>query len=407
MIGITIFFGLKLKSWVAPASVFGILWSVIMFLNVAFIRDFLVSAAGLWIVCLFVFCFGLGSVFVEYSSGENAPYGPQKPEYELPLLRFITVFLCLIGFCAILIIVRDHIGSTSGSNPWNVFHEIAIAEKNFRYLGVKRPYYFSLINMAFYSSALFGGLLFSRRISRSKTIGLAPLIVVLAYSLITIAKATLLQPLLLWISAYGAGMLLQSRNREMKLGISGIVLVGCLAIVISGIILFTFYLRYPDKSLWDAVAENILNYVTFGLPPFVYWWDNVNIIGLSPDYGRWTFSGIIDFLGLGSRELGIYKEFVVVGALVSNLCSALRGLIQDFTFPGAILVTLCSGALAERAYRLVTEGNIAMVGILAGMYSFMLWSPIVSLFVYNAILFAAMLFAFYCVLVWWIIKLDK
>ena len=352
----------------------------------------------------FVFCFGLGSLFAKYSSRENAPHVPQKTEYELPLLRFITISLCLVGFCAILIIVRDHIGGTSGSNPWDVFHQITIAETNFRYLGVKRPHYFSLINMAFYASALFGGLLFSRRISGSKTIGLAPLIVALVYSLITTAKSTLLQPLLMWISAYGAGMLLQSRGRAMKLGISGMVLVGCLAIVISGITLFTFYLRYPNKSLWDAVAENIVNYVTFGLPPFVYWWDNVNIVRLSPDYGRWTFSGIIDFLSLGSRELGIYKEFVVVGALVSNLYSVFRGLIQDFTFPGAILVTLCSGALAERAYRSVTEGNIAMVGILAGMYSFMLWSPIVSLFVYNAILFAAMLFAFYCVLVWWITK---
>jgi len=90
--------------------------------------------------------------------------------------------------------------------------------------------------------------------------------------------------------------------------------------------------------------------------------------------------------------------------LTSNLYSAFRGLIQDFTFPGAILLTVTTGAIANLAYRSVKAGNIATLGILAGIYSFVFWSPIVSLFVYNAILFAAILFAFYCGLVGQIIK---
>lgn len=404
IISITVLLGLKLKTWVAPATVFGILWSAIMFLNVAFMPDYLVSTAGLWIVCLFIFCFGLGSVLEKFGSRNHVSRLHQTTEFELPLLRFITVSLSLVGFCAVLIIIRDHIGSMSGSNPLDVIHQIAMAETKFRHLDVKRPQYFSLINTAFYSSALFGGLLFSRRIPGSKIIGLAPLIVALVYSLITTAKSTLLQPLLMWISAYGAALLLQSRDRSMKLGMSGWILIGCLAILISGITLFTFYLRYPNKSLWDAVALNIVNYVTFGLPPFVFWCDKAHILGLSPDYGKWTFSGVFDFMGLGTRELGIYKQFFEIGSLTSNLYSAFRGLIQDFTFPGAILLTVTTGAIANLAYRSVKAGNIATLGILAGIYSFVFWSPIVSLFVYNAILFAAILFAFYCGLVGQIIK---
>jgi len=65
-----------------------------------------------------------------------------------------------------------------------------------------------------------------------------------------------------------------------------------------------------------------------------------------------------------------------------------RGLIQDFTLPGASLFGVLLGIVAGAAARSRSANHGRNVLVLAGYYSLILFSPVISLFTYNGLILA-------------------
>jgi oligosaccharide repeat unit polymerase len=93
-------------------------------------------------------------------------------------------------------------------------------------------------------------------------------------------------------------------------------------------------------------------------------------------------------VGLRSRLVGVYSEYVTLEDGESNIYTAFRGLIEDFSLPGAAVFCVLVGFMAGRAYRFTVAGRTIWVAALAGYYVFVLWSPIISVFVYNSLILA-------------------
>jgi oligosaccharide repeat unit polymerase len=107
-------------------------------------------------------------------------------------------------------------------------------------------------------------------------------------------------------------------------------------------------------------------------------------------WGSKSFSGAFDVLGIARREMGIYgAENIVVGESFTNVYSAVRNLIDDF----GTVVTCCLFAVVGFVGTWAQHGartSSAHGALLSIVLSWVLWSPITSLFNYNSIIFSGL-----------------
>jgi oligosaccharide repeat unit polymerase len=306
----------------------------------------------------------------------------------------------LIGFCAVLVIIAEHFDRVKNLEFLDGWRKIAQAENDMRYQASRRPMPFSLLNAALYSSALFGGLLFSEQRFGSKILAMLPITISVIYSIVTTAKASAIQSFVMWFSAYISGTLYFVDIRNDTGRRPELVFMACVGFLASIILLLTQSFRYGVTiATYCATIGNIFeSYILAGLPPFVSWVHNTSIMSLSQDMGKWTFPGLFELAGFDKRIPGIYSDVFTLDRYSSNLYTVFRGLILDFGLPASLIMTFILGIVADRAYRSVARHKATYIGILSGLYSLLLWSPIISLFVYNAVLAAVIIFAFYTVL---------
>ena len=65
-----------------------------------------------------------------------------------------------------------------------------------------------------------------------------------------------------------------------------------------------------------------------------------------------------------------------------------RGIVTDFTLPGAFLITTFIGFWMSIAYVRLLTGNLLFLAPLTLFYAFTMYSPIISIFLYNSIIMA-------------------
>lgn len=203
----TVIFFIRNRSLLYPATLFAILWLALCALNVTFRPNYLVGPGGIWMILLFVICFGLGAE-VSRIRGQDCNHAQAfRPLDFFPFLRIITLALALIGSLAVILIIVEHFDTIKNMNFWDALRHIAHSESVRRYSGFKRPMAFSLLNAALYSSTLFGGLLFSEQRPKSKILAFLPIVIAIIYSIVTTAKAGAIQSGIMWLSAYISGTL--------------------------------------------------------------------------------------------------------------------------------------------------------------------------------------------------------
>jgi oligosaccharide repeat unit polymerase len=115
-------------------------------------------------------------------------------------------------------------------------------------------------------------------------------------------------------------------------------------------------------------------------------WDRVGSDSLS--WGFFTFPGLFDFIGMRSREIGVYTASVSLSGVDTNIYTVFRGLIEDVGIYGALAALATVGFIAGWAYRQVRRGRYRYCVILAGYYACCIWSPIASFFAYNGLVLA-------------------
>lgn len=147
----------------------------------------------------------------------------------------------------------------------------------------------------------------------------------------------------------------------------------------------------------NATKRKFLNYAFGSVAAFNIWYNDGDKLS-SLGYGRYTFTGILNTIGIVKRERGVYTQFATSSFWHTNVFTAFRGIILDYGFLGSIFFMFILGIIAGYAYNSFTKnksyGNLI---ILSMSYLFALYSFIISPFIYlNLTVFIPIILMVYC-----------
>jgi oligosaccharide repeat unit polymerase len=390
-------------SWVAPGPFFALYWSGALLAPLLFApRDRVAPGVILWVF--------LAAVAVQIGSalggGGLARSDEQRvtPGERVGAMRFL---LPATAVCTLIALAAPLVALVAAGYGLAVFGSVralvtAAAELSFgRYTETYVPPLLSQAALPFlYAAPTFGGALAAaakhrRHFLLSAITFLPPLLMTITQTqrLVTIAA------MVLWAGSYLATRVLQGRRglftpRHIALGLAAaaatVVMVFAAGLARSGEFDLTGLADLADK-----IQGAVFGYAT----GFSQWFESSTFDAGAPGLGRSTFAGLFDALGLGQRQLGLFTERVVLWSGVeTNIYTWFRPLIEDFTPVGALAVLTGVGVVAGAAHRAVTHGSIGALPVLAAFYATVLLSAYASIWAYNSILAAIVLFGAACVL---------
>jgi len=386
-------------NWLAPSVFAPLIWSFYVFLPLCLASEYRVSALGTGIIVLLVAGLVMGAVLAEGRASSGSSQVTFTPRAMPSILRWVLL-LSAVSFmgavCAAAKAVGNYGLDFSLSGLLAVGHLLSVE----RYSGEQTPWLVRILLTWVFPAALLGGMAFANaRSRRERLLSLVPLLSALAFSLVQAVKAASLVAAVLGIGGY-----LSARTWERRLAGSSrlrnmlLIASGTLAMAVSffvGIDALRTHKAVDDEvqveADWGRLRSSMLGYLAvFGN------WAERSQDQFRPTLGQYTFGGLLEAAGLHVRELGVYTEMVSLDAdhNDSNIYTAFRGLIEDFSLPGALCFCIAAGYLAGKAYQNLSSGRIRYILVLAGFYSFLIWSPIGSVFVYNGPILAFLVAAF-------------
>ena len=377
-------------SWLAPSVFVGNAWSFFMALPLSLNEDH-ISAGAVWVVVALVFSFQTGAILLEIPSRHGHVGKTLSPQTVRQLHQTCLKLSLVFGAIAV-------IGAFFYVGMW--FRRLGLASsfEGFTSLGSQMysillegendPWWFRLLRMWIFPSALLGG--FAAASTDKWPRKLMALFVFVPALLIGVAIASRYGTTLAvacWVSGYcGMKCFLTAGRYKFKRRVVGIAIlaVGALVVMYVGLGIVRGHKYLDDEAeIGVMVRGNLLGYLSV--------FDSY-IQSREPRKLTWgtnTFSGLLEVVGAGERARALdYEEVILESGVYSNVYTAFRGLIQDFSIVGALLLALVSGMVAGAGFTYACSGKSSAVWILAACYVFVLWSPIVSAFNYNAVLLA-------------------
>jgi oligosaccharide repeat unit polymerase len=304
-----------------------------------------------------------------------------------------VVLLGLTGMAAVISYVSSSSAGLSALGSLESWVEMAVDYSVQRYQGEETESLFVRLLVALnYSGAILAGALSALEVPRRRFLVWLPILACGLMTLVTTAKTPLLLGVLCMVSGRfalqmsGCGELPVSRGPSRVWSVA-FVLLGSMALLAS------LVFRYGGASEVDfeLIAERIGGYLFGQVYVFSAWVTTGGLNVEDPGFGRNTLAGAFELVGIGHREAGYYSYIVLDDATSqSNIFTAFRGLIQDFFLPGALMFMFVLGAVTECCVRLVGSALslVLSVTVLSAAYLFLGWSPIISVFIYNDMLFA-------------------
>jgi oligosaccharide repeat unit polymerase len=248
-----------------------------------------------------------------------------------------------------------------------------------------------------YAAAILGGVVIAAYKQRVlKALGFAPLLPALAIAIITTAKAPLLVCAIMLVSAY---IVTARRAERPTVASSGWRRWLAAALLVGGLLsasLFSLALRYGDATQADPdlVANQFSSYVFGYMAAWSAWATPENLFASPTTNGQLTFAGAFEALGLAARNPGLFSAIATNKVSAeSNVFTAFRGLIEDISFPGALVAALAFAVMAGWCFVRLSRGTrFTWPAIyLIAYFNFIGWSPVVSIFIYNSVVFAFIL----------------
>ena len=104
--------------------------------------------------------------------------------------------------------------------------------------------------------------------------------------------------------------------------------------------------------------------------------------------GLITFAGPFNLIGIMDRPLGFYNPIYISNDISTNIFTAFRGIISDFSIPVAIMIAFVIGFISQSIFQRNRSDNPLGTLPISMFYAFTLYSPLISIFHYNSILFS-------------------
>ncbi len=381
--------------WLAPSAFAGLLWFLYILVPLLALDD-PVSSSSIWLLVGLVACMQAGAFIAEDPTALRHGRGDRQPSTTTLGDRFLSLSLqlALVALLGSLAYIASWLGSLDLEFSLEGFLSLGAIMYGVLLDGESDPWWFRLTRMWIFPSALLGGFaaaLVQSRVKKWLTVS-AFLPALVAGAAIASRFGTALA-ISCWLGGYMAMKCYATQGRYRVRGKAALAVlllsVGAAAMYSALGVLRGHKLEdLPETSV--MLRANLLGHVAV----FDAWVKAGGQDRLT--CGTHTFAGLFELSGLGRREPALdYQEVVLESGNWSNIYTAFRGLIGDFSLVGAVFLCLVAGILAGHAYTRLCAGSLTSLWLLAAYYIFLIWSPIVSAFNYNAVLLALLVGALY------------
>ena len=391
-----VFNRINLKSWLAPASIFSMLWFLLLSTTLFVAPEFPIYSFGLWYILGISLALTLGSLLVP------KPILPDSDRYHNIevinlfffnranfILILISVF-CLISLVGIIVLLL--FGIKRYELNINLFSLLSLPGQLYddRDAGILFvPWYIRYLTYFIMPSSLLSGILIPFEKYPRKIICYAPIILAILIGMVYTTRATILFSIVLFISGLFSSYIILKKDDNIFSSIRSLLSFGSifLFLLFSWILLQWLRGGADSEFLYYPIVNTIKSVVLGSSTVFTTWLQNYNQHG-GVTFGLYTFAGPMDIIGLNERQLGFYSEFVSLPNGYSNIYTAFRGLIHDFTITGSILICFVIGIFSQLSYQRCRHGNVIWLIPLSLFFAFTLFSPFISIFSSNSVTMA-------------------
>ena len=369
------------KTWWSPGAILILLYTILVFFSP--ISQY-TNVFGLLVLLTLIMVFNFGSLLITPMAKKQKKiciiYINYKVVRNIYYIYFTSVIFAVIGLFVLMNSLGIKISDfMSIKGLIHVSHQSAIAryQENFQ-----TPLLANILFGFGYFAAFLSGFFVQEFKYRSIYI----FIVFLLYTMIYSTKAAFLLPIIFFISSYLVRQLVNHKNIKVS---TKYLLTLFLIIIL--IMVIASYLRYAGKLNSKEFFQHLIIYFIGNITPFTDWianrYTDSNIF-----FGQYTFRSLFVLLHLTNARAGVYDTFVpILGYESSNIHTAFRGLIEDFTLIGTYFLLFILGMLSKLFYNNIKKGNLIYIALILPVYSFILWSPVYSVFAYNSLIFAHLL----------------
>lgn len=202
-------------------------------------------------------------------------------------------------------------------------------------------------------------------------------------------KAGFIGCLILWGAAYFIGYN-EKNGGAPKINLKVFLTIGSLFIAFFGITFFSMMLRIGTISASTAkiVAQKYIVYACGQVQSFDVWLGHYYDAFAEKTLGQYTFFGVLNTLGIATREQGIYSSLPMTS---SNVFTAFRGMIEDYGILLSFVIILITGYLVGILYSRQKMGGSSKVFLLS-TYFFFIFGLFVSPWSYMSYIVAVLMF---------------
>jgi oligosaccharide repeat unit polymerase len=359
-----------------------------------------IYSSGLWyiaVMCFAVLCGALLPGDQRSASSNQVPAGHLYDYLRSNVLRPLSIVtLCSLPVGMLYCYLTLAPPGQSAGNLLSIESIAKLASANsvlrYTYTNYRPDLFTQFISSAVYFAPALGGIIYALRRTKSDTLlACATLLPAICVAVTQTTKASVLLSGVFWLATYIACTEYTGHRpattRILAGALLSLILLACL---LGG----AEALRGGDvptvEAMSDALSSERAQTAVLGdLVVFSQWYDQSFDSQAQATYGTLTFAGPADFLGLQTREAGVYTQSLEVGTegSESNVYTYVRGLIQDFTLFGALLALFVAGLGGGSAYRAAHAHSLAAMPVLAAFYAFSIWY-LISIFSYNSVIVA-------------------
>ena len=380
------------RSWLSPGAFFSICWAFFLIVPVIFASDYKINVLGPWFISIFTMALVSGSLIAYrpfFEIEKDIDHILIQEDYKI--LNYVFLFFSSTSFVGIILLFQYasniYISDYYNANWMTIPNFIAVD----RYSNdLDYPYIIKYSLYFIYPANLLGGLLFGRSqlSNKLKFLFLIPLFEAVTLGIIEGARTSILLGLILFISAWLSTLVFQSPRKNNNKPYIKIV---SMLIIILGSFTFIFvfiqWLRQGmDTIVVDLLIDRIRAYFFGYLAAFSQWISSEKDLNVFS--GLITFAGPFNLSGIMERPLGFYESVFIGNGVTTNIFTAFRGLVIDFTIPGSFIIAFLIGFISQIFFQNKSKIKLLNTLPISMFYAFTLYSPLISIFHYNSILFS-------------------
>ncbi|CAN5479998.1 N/A [soil metagenome] len=395
---ITLSIRIREGTWYSPFSFFGLLWTFIIGFSIFTAPEYYFSINALGFITINIFVFFAGGLIAQNVLKEQM--NPPKVTFIAAnsLLRIHFYTAVVAGFLALFFLLHDagiRFAELLGSGK---LMDISKVLTNNRYEGERLSGHTMICLTICYSGCLTAGrFLISAKGKLAKMEAVTVLLPLLLFTLIYTARAIFIFAILLFLSSMITNYVMMQKRNALLFSKRNIVVMGIAFIVLPLMFIFTQAIRMGISKIsiesFAVVMDHLKVYFSGNMSAFSYWFDER---GANEQlyFGAYTFAGLNEWIGGDTRALGIYGKAIDLDGHMqfSNIYTLFRFLVDDFGITGTILIWFLLGICSRIIYNKLLSGDAVAGAALCGVFTWMLFSFVTSVFAYNSVLFSWLLY---------------